>query len=149
LRLRWEVTDETVAAVASCKPVAKLDEETRTKLLAAFDGLTGGSWASRDEVVATVREMLSDVGVAKAAEKDVVAALSVRDSDAPPVLDKQGRPEPDPELRDQENVTLPARPVTFDADPSERLASDDYRRAVDDYVRAEVLPFVPDAWVDH
>ena len=29
------------------------------------------------------------------------------------------------------------------------LASQPYRRAVDAYMAAEVLPFVPDAWVDH
>jgi type I restriction enzyme M protein len=25
----------------------------------------------------------------------------------------------------------------------------EYRTAIDDYVRGEVLPYVPDAWVDH
>ena len=40
-------------------------------------------------------------------------------------------------------------PVSFEPDPTERLASEPYRRAVDEYVEAEVLPYVPDAWVDH
>jgi type I restriction enzyme M protein len=30
-----------------------------------------------------------------------------------------------------------------------RLASAEYREAVDAYITAEVLPYVPDAWVDH
>ncbi len=34
-------------------------------------------------------------------------------------------------------------------DLTERLASVEYRRAVEDYMAAEVLPYVPDAWVDH
>ena len=34
-------------------------------------------------------------------------------------------------------------------DPAERLASIEYRAAVEDYVAAEVLPYVADAWVDH
>jgi type I restriction enzyme M protein len=43
-------------------------------------------------------------------------------------MDKKGRPGPDAELRDYENV-----PLTED---------------VDEYMQREVVPFVPDAWVD-
>ena len=32
---------------------------------------------------------------------------------------------------------------------TDRLATLVYRTAVDDYMRDEVLPYVPDAWVDH
>jgi type I restriction enzyme M protein len=39
--------------------------------------------------------------------------------------------------------------VSFVDDPSERFKSLEYRSAVDDYVREEVVPYVPDAWVDH
>ena len=34
-------------------------------------------------------------------------------------------------------------------DPAHRLATPDYRTAVDTYLTDEVLPYVPDAWVDH
>lgn len=61
----------------------------------------------------------------------------------------KGEPEPDPDLRDNENVPLPAIPTTWEADPTERLATVEYRTAIDDYMTAEVLPYVPDAWVDH
>jgi type I restriction enzyme M protein len=43
---------------------------------------------------------------------------------------------------------LPAVPVEWAEDPSERLASVEYSTGVDDYMRDEVLPHVPDAWVD-
>jgi type I restriction enzyme M protein len=76
-------------------------------------------------------------------------ALAVRDPEAAPVTDAKGRALPDPELRDNENVPLPALPVTFEADPTARLATIEYRTAIDDYMAAEVLPYVPDAWVDH
>jgi type I restriction enzyme M protein len=69
--------------------------------------------------------------------------LAVRDPEAP-ALDA-----PDPELRDQENVPLPSEAVAFEPDPSERLASEPYRLAVEEYMAAEVLPYLPDAWVDH
>jgi type I restriction enzyme M protein len=87
-----------------------------------------------------------DVG---AISKAVLKAFAVRDADAPAVSGKGGAPEPDPELRDQENVPLPAEPVTFEPDPSARLESEAYRGAVEKYVHAEVLPYVPDASVDH
>ncbi len=85
----------------------------------------------------------------KAEEKALLEALAVRDPEAPPVAGKGGQPEPDPELRDQENVPLPPGSVTFEPDPSTRLASEAYRLAVEEYMATEVLPYVPDAWVDH
>ena len=32
---------------------------------------------------------------------------------------------------------------------TKRLSTVEYRTAVEDYLEAEVLPYVPDAWVDH
>ena len=82
-------------------------------------------------------------------QKAILAALAVRDEEAPVITDRKGNPEPDPELRDNENVPLPPVPVSFEEDPTERFATLEYRTAVDDYMRDEVLPYVPDAWVDH
>ena len=39
--------------------------------------------------------------------------------------------------------------MVFESDVTGRLASLEYRSAVDDYVADEVLPYVPDAWVDY
>jgi len=55
-------------------------------------------------------------------------ALSERDDTAEVCTDAKGNPEPDPDLRDYENVPL--------------------KEDVDEYMRREVLPHVPDAWVD-
>jgi type I restriction enzyme M protein len=93
---------------------------------------------------------LADLGKGgKPVAKAILDALAARDPEAPAVADKRGNPEPDPDLRDHENVPLPPVPVRFEPDPSERLASVEYRGAAEEYTRAEVLPFVPDAWVDH
>ena len=67
----------------------------------------------------------------------------------PAIRDKKGNLEPDPDLRDNENVPLPAKQVTYEADPEARLATIEYRTAIDDYLDTEVHPYVPDAWVDH
>ena len=45
-----------------------------------------------------------------------------------PVTDKKGNPKPDAKLRDTENIPL--------------------KEAIDSYMQREVLPHVPDAWVD-
>jgi type I restriction enzyme M protein len=50
---------------------------------------------------------------------------------------------------DNENVPLPGPVERYEGVPTERLASPPYPAAVDTYMAAEVLPFVPDAWVGH
>jgi hypothetical protein len=57
--------------------------------------------------------------------------------------------EPDPELRVAENVPLPSKKVGYETDPTSRLETVEYRTAIADYMRDEVEPYVPDAWVDH
>ncbi len=97
-----------------------------------------------------VKAVMTDAGVSgKPLESAILAALAVRDPDAEPVADAKGNVEPDPDLRDNENVPLPATRVTFEADVNARLATTEYRTAIDDYVTKEVHPYVPDAWVDH
>jgi len=64
-------------------------------------------------------------------------------------VDAKGRPKPDPSLRDNENVPLPDARVSYEPDPTERLATLVYREAIDAYMEAEVVRYVSDAWVDH
>ncbi|HXG59357.1 MAG TPA: class I SAM-dependent DNA methyltransferase [Thermoanaerobaculia bacterium] len=136
LRLRY-TGDGAVERLEASKAFAKLDEAAREKLAAAISSLAGFSTTDR-------REALSANGKLSQAEaKALLEALAVRDPEAP-ALD-----EPDPELRDYENVPLAPEPATFEPDPSARLVSEPYRRAVEEYMQAEVLPYVPDAWVDH
>jgi type I restriction enzyme M protein len=84
-----------------------------------------------------------------AADVKRLIGTAERDPVAPPVTDKKGNRYPDPELRDNENVPLPAVQLSYEQDPSERLATLEYRAPVEDYMETEVLPHVPDAWVDH
>ena len=139
LRIRHEITEETLAAAAAAKPLAKLGDEARDALVERLR--VGG--------LGDVGEICKEAGLSAAQTKAVRAALAVRDPDVEPVADRKGNPEPDPDLRDAENVPLPEGALSFEADPAERLASPAYRAAVDEYVEREVLPFVPDAWVDY
>jgi type I restriction enzyme M protein len=106
--------------------------------------------ADPDLTAKRLRSLLAEVGVkGKPLQTAVLDALAVRNPDAEPVTDVKGRPLPDPDLRDNENVPLPAIPVTYEAGVGARLRTVEYRAAVDDYLAAEIYPYVPDAWVDH
>ncbi len=143
LRLRWEVTAETLKALAETKQWVKVPAQEREAVSQIIGRLIGTNTTDR-------RQMAGMVGpLPKAIEKQVWDALAVSDPEAPIVTDRKGRPEPDPDLRDYENVPLPQVPVSWEPDPAARLASPEYRAAVDEYMAAEVLPYVPDAWVDH
>ena len=61
-------------------------------------------------------------------KKAVFTALSERNTEAKTCRDRKGRPEPDPQLRDTENVPL--------------------LEDVESFFEREVRPHVPDAWID-
>ena len=60
--------------------------------------------------------------------KAILSALGERDETAEIVLDGDGNPEPDADLRDYENVPL--------------------KEDIHAYFEREVMPHVPDAWID-
>ena len=62
-------------------------------------------------------------------QRAIQAALGERDDTAEICRDRHGEPEPDTDLRDTENVPL--------------------KEDIEDYFQREVLPHVPDAWIDH
>jgi type I restriction enzyme M protein len=148
LRLRWEVTDETIGAVKFQKPVQKLDPAIRLELLEALAGHLGAKAASGRELAKTLASKPASPLLPPPAEKTVYEALAVRDEQAPMVTDREGGLVADPDLRDYESVVLPGLSTTFLPDPTDRLKTLEYRTAVGDYMRTEVLPFVPDSWVD-
>ncbi|SFM45436.1 type I restriction-modification system subunit M [Salibacterium qingdaonense] len=77
-----------------------------------------------------LKNTLSESGVKLTAglKKTLLQVFSVRKEEAPAVKDAKGNIQPDPELRDYENVPLTEN--------------------IEDYMEREVLPHVPDAWVD-
>ena len=143
LRLRFEVTAQTAERLAAAKQWAKLTSDQQHDLSARLSELVGVATTERSTIATKLGP------IPKAIEKQTWDVLAVADPEAPIVTNRTGDPEPDPDLRDNENVPLPPIPVTWAGDPTERLASIEYRSAVEDYLAEEVLPYVPDAWVDH
>jgi len=143
LRLHYEVGEGTLPAIETSPGWTKLSRAERLALVELIDRLAGLSSTDRTDVGRKLGSL------PKSIEKAVWEAISVRDPEAPVITDRRDRPEPDPDLRDNENVPLPEPTLGFEPDPTERLASAPYRSAVEAYMAAEVLPYVPDAWADH
>lgn len=86
--------------------------------------------------------------------KAIISALSEKDPKAEICRDAKGNPEPDSDLRDTELVPLPADiPLPLPLDYDKKAKNDDLLLLVKDhceeYLKKEVLPHVPDAWIDH
>lgn len=148
LRLNFQVSPERLARLAEETAFANL-AKSRKKGAAAkqeiAEGhqlqadimamLTGVSklalrFQNRDEFEAALDEAIDAAGLRVLAplKKAILSALSEPDDSADICRDSQGTPEPDTSLRDYENV-----PLTED---------------IQTYFEREVLPHVPDAWID-
>lgn len=100
--------------------------------------------------------MLKQTGIKIGApiKKAILAALSERDPSADICLDAKGKPEPDTDLRDTEIVALPddiqlPLPLGYDNETGQDKLLALVKDHCEDYLKAEVLPHVPDAWIDH
>jgi len=99
LRLRWEVTEDTLAAFRAHPKIVALSDEVRAAL---ETGLTRwGDEVITDVKLATKRVAELFVGAGqrgKPLQKVTLESLAVRDPDAPPVLDDKGNTETAPAL---------------------------------------------------
>lgn len=123
MRRRWEVTPEAVAA------------EPYT----AYAGLVGKRFE-------TEKALLGEVSGLTAPQKKAFAkACAFADPDAPVVTGRGGKVEPDPDLRDQESVALPAEWLALgEAERQGALVE-----SAEAHLEDEIRPYVPDAWIDH
>jgi type I restriction enzyme M protein len=87
-------------------------------------------YKNRDEFTKVLKKAFkdSDIKLDSALLKAILSALSEKDETADICVDSKGNPEPDPDLRDTENVPL--------------------KEDIHEYFEREVKPHVPDAWID-
>jgi type I restriction enzyme M protein len=147
LRLSFAVTPERIEALkvsrafeglASSKKKGKEGAaeieaglQLQKDLIAALEAMpTGVAWKSRAVFEADLDRALAknNLRIQALVRKAVLSALSERDEAAEICRDADGNPEPDPDLRDTENVPL--------------------KEDVHEYFEREVKPHVPDAWID-
>ncbi|WP_141578058.1 class I SAM-dependent DNA methyltransferase [Actinomadura sp. WMMA1423] len=128
LRQRFEVSEETLTALAETRAVQGY--ELRDELLTGLKTLIGTSMKARtkfrEKLFATYIENSITVPPDKA-EKAIMTAFAVTDPEGE-VQKVKGKVVHDPDLRDFENV-----PLIED---------------IDEYFEREVLPHVPDAWIN-
>ena len=106
-------------------------QETIRKLLADFAAQHGDTlYKDRKAFLTDLREVdhAANVRLTAPELKVVLSALGERDETAEICRDRNGNPEPAPELRDTENVPL--------------------KESIQAYFEREVLPHVSDAWID-
>lgn len=131
LQLSFEVDEDNTEAVMETKPVAKLGEADQKALRAALGSLSGQVFMDRPGFVKALRNALTAQKTALGAPviKAVWSTVGVHDPAAEVCLDAKKNKEPDTDLRDTELVP--------------------FRDDIDAYFEREVLPHVPDAWIDH
>jgi len=149
LKLNFAVTEERLSRVKKAKPFTNLATSKKRKdtkaakaeiaegiklqkaILSALESLDLKNVVkNREEFVEMMSGAFKEAGIKVPAAlfKAILMALAERDETADICTDSKGNPEPDPELRDYENVPL--------------------KKDVDEYMKREVLPHVPDAWID-
>ncbi len=152
LRLNFQASVERIARLDDVKAFKKIaesdkkNEAVRQKeieagerrqltiktMLADLGRRTGQKlFKDRAEFLRELREADRTSGVRLTAQelKAVLEALSEKDETAEICRDAKENPETDPDLRDTENVPL--------------------KENIEEYFKREVLPNVPDAWIDH
>lgn len=131
---------ETQTAIKDA--LATLDADTLYRNRAAFEAVLDKALKQ-----ATIK-------VGAPIKKAILAALSERDATADICRDAKGNIEADSELRDTEIVPLPKAielplPLGYDNETDHDKLLDLVKAHCENYLKAEVLPHVPDAWIDH
>lgn len=130
LQINLQTSAERMAQLELEKQFTKLDAEDQTRYRNLLASLPNKLYTSRNEFETDLMAQAKASGLKIPAplKKAIIKALSERDDSAEVCKDKKGNPEADSNLRDTERVPL-------DVD-------------IDDYMGIEVLPHVPDAWVN-
>lgn len=118
---------ERLANLQADKAWTKLDDSLQSAILVALASFTDNKLLSRDKFKKQLTRALGDVKLPTPAFKVLVNHLAEQD-DAAEVCKTKGEAEPNADLRDNENVPL--------------------GEDIHAYFKREVLPHVPDAWID-
>jgi len=149
LKLNFAITEERLAKVREATSFVSLAATKKRKDTKGGEAEIAEGKRKQESILKALQNLLSH-GIVKNREvfslqmkdtfkkkviavpaplfKSILMALSERDVTADICMDSKGNPEPDPELRDYENVPL--------------------KEDSGEYMAREVLPHVPDAWVD-
>jgi type I restriction enzyme M protein len=133
LKLAIYPKDETrLEALQADKAWSKIDDSVQEAILNALTMFEDEKLLSRDQFLKALTKNLAGTKLSATQQKLIVKHLGEHDDEAETCLVKsgkdKGKPEANPDLRDNENVPL--------------------TQTVEEYFAREVLPHVPDAWID-
>ncbi|CBJ39335.1 type I restriction-modification methylase M subunit, N-6 DNA Methylase [Ralstonia solanacearum CMR15] len=130
----FKTTDFGYRRITVERPLRMRFEATDARV-ANFNAVTGDAYAAALENIRgtfkSIAALLKSTGIKKLTKahlKELTTAMGIKDPDAQPMKDEKGNVMADPDLREFENVPL---------------GEDIY-----EYLDKEVLPHVPDAWID-
>ena len=132
LKRNFQVCEDRIEILKSARSFARLPQEQQQRILAVLGTLEGDcKYKNRDEFIRILTDAFTgaQVKITTAQLKLIYQSLSEYDETADVCTNSKGEPEPDPDLRDYENVPL--------------------REDIDAYFAREVQPHVPDAWIDY
>ena len=147
LRLNFQISEERIKNLANQSAFKNL-ATTKKRGQAGLDEIEAGKklqqqivdvllslkdntiYKNRETFTKIINKAFKDKGLTISASllKAILAALSEKDETADICRDNKGNPEPDPDLRDTENVPL--------------------KEDIYEYFEREIKPHVPDAWID-
>jgi len=132
LKLNFQVSPERIDLLKQAKPFSRLKDKAQGEIIIALLTLDGTKvYKSRAAFLSDLKGVFKSAGldIKAAMLKAIWTALSDKDESAEVCVDKKGNPEADSDLRDNENIPL--------------------KEKIGDYFQREVIPHVPDAWIDH
>jgi type I restriction enzyme M protein len=132
LQLNFLASDERIENLKKVNAFKKLSESAQESIIGTIKTLDQDhTYMNRDVFLKALKTALkvADVKVKPAMVKTIWKALSEHDDDADIIYKKNGDPEPDSNLRDYENIPL--------------------KEDIEEYFEREVIPHVPDAWIDN
>ena len=140
LRRRWEVTTDALDALESAK--AWTNWKDAPYVGDVFGSLFGVRFATAAAMTAAIKKLGGDVPVPVV--KELVKQSAVADPEASIIQGKVG-PEPDPDLRDAENIPLPEGWLALGENARTKALID----SAEHHLCDEIRPYLPDAWIDH
>ena len=149
LRLSFQATPDAIEALKQAKPFVDLATSRKRTESARNEEIEAGKrvqdaviatleafdpesvYRNRDEFTDLLREGIKGRGekIRIAALRKIVAELGIKNPDADICVDANGKPEPDSDLRDTEQIP--------------------FHEDIEAYFQREVIPYAPDAWIDH
>jgi len=175
LRLNFQASDERINKLYSQPVFVTLSEskkkkdtkkkseeiiegkELQDKIISCLKTLDQTTlYKNQDEFVIVLDSQLKayNLQLKATVKQAVLNALSEKDETADICCDSKGNPEPDSDLRDNENISLPSDiPLPLPLDYDKKASLDKLlpliKEHCEEYMKAEVLPHVPDAWIDY